>query len=159
MKKKSATPSAILPKLQALRQQGTLHPHPEKVTDPLFRENEFFDPHDGLQVKYEMVRRVLHEGGSVTQTAAAFGFSRPAFYQAQATFQAGGLARLMAHKRGPQRAHKLSEPALSFLDQLQTTEGRLPVRILLQRLQDQFGIRVHRRSLERAWNRRKKKRR
>jgi transposase len=159
VKKKPTAAPAIPPKLQALRLQGTLHPHPEKVTDPLFREHEFFDPHDGLQVKYEMVRRVLHEGGSVTQTAAAFGFSRPAFYQTQAAFQASGLVRLIPHKRGPQHAHKLSEETLSFLDQLQATEGRLPVRTLLQRLRAQFGIRVHRRSLERAWNRRKKKRR
>lgn len=159
MNKKPTTPSAIPPKLQALRQQGTLHLHPEKVTHPLFRENEFFDPHDGLQLKYEMVRQVLHAGGSVTQTAAAFGFSRPAFYQTQAAFQAGGLARLIPRKRGPQRPHKLSEQALSFLDQLQATKGPLPVRTLLQRLQAQFGIRVHRRSLERAWNRQKKKHR
>ena len=151
--------AAIPPKLQALRQEGTLHPHPEKVTHPLFRDHEFFDPHDGLQVKYEMVRQVLHAGQSVTQTAAAFGFSRPAYYQTQAAFQAGGLARLMPRKRGPQRAHKLSEQALSFLDQLQATEGPLPVRTRLQRLEAQLGIRVHRRSLERAWNRRKKKRR
>ncbi|WP_311044454.1 MULTISPECIES: hypothetical protein [unclassified Rhizobium] len=28
------------------------------VRDPKFRGSEFFDPHDAVQVKYEMLRRV-----------------------------------------------------------------------------------------------------
>jgi hypothetical protein len=44
---------------------------------------EFFDARDAAQVKYEMVRRVV-EGASVTATAAAFGYSRPAYYAAAA---------------------------------------------------------------------------
>ena len=43
-------------KHEALRKQGTLNPVPQAVTDPLFEDSEFFDPHDLLQVKYEMVR-------------------------------------------------------------------------------------------------------
>ena len=72
------------PKSQALQQQGCLHPHPEQVTDELFQTREFFDPRDLVQVKYEMLRRVESEGLPVSRSAAAFGFSRPSFYQAQA---------------------------------------------------------------------------
>jgi len=43
-------------KIKRLRQSGTLHPRPETVTDPLFQDLAFFDPHDLLQVRYEMVR-------------------------------------------------------------------------------------------------------
>ena len=50
------------PKTEALRQQGCLHPHPEKVTDEAFDANEFFDPRDLVQVKYEMLRRVRVDG-------------------------------------------------------------------------------------------------
>ena len=32
-----------------------------KVRDPKFQENEFFDPRDVVQVKYEMLRRVSIE--------------------------------------------------------------------------------------------------
>ena len=34
------------PKLQALREEGTLNPSPDEVHDPKFQDNEFFDPHD-----------------------------------------------------------------------------------------------------------------
>ncbi len=45
------------PKIEALRQQGSLNPHPEKVQDPLFATADFFDARDIVQVKYEMRRR------------------------------------------------------------------------------------------------------
>ena len=45
-------------KTDALLEEGTLNPAPEKVRDPKFRGSEFFDPHDAVQVKYEMLRRV-----------------------------------------------------------------------------------------------------
>lgn len=40
-------------KTDALLEQGTLNPTPEKVRDPKFQESEFFDPRDAVQVKYE----------------------------------------------------------------------------------------------------------
>ena len=49
-----------------LRQHGALHHFPDEVADPLFHENEFFDPLDLLQVKYEMLRRVRVDQWSVT---------------------------------------------------------------------------------------------
>src|SRR5262245_13680066 len=38
-------------KLEALREEGTSNPTPNDVHDPKFLENEFFDPHDIVQVK------------------------------------------------------------------------------------------------------------
>jgi hypothetical protein len=43
-------------KRDALKRHGTLNPHPDVVTDPLFQTGEFFDPGDLVQVKYEMLR-------------------------------------------------------------------------------------------------------
>src|SRR5262249_31138903 len=85
------------------------------VTDELFLTNEFFDARDLVQVKYEMLRRVQSDGQPVSRAAAAFGFSRPSFYQAQATFQQGGLPALIPHKRGPKQAHKLTSEVLAFV--------------------------------------------
>ena len=79
----------------ALRQQGTLNPRPRDVTHPLFQDSEFFDSRDLVQVKYEMLREVQVENRSVSQSAAAFGFSRPSFYQAQAAFARDGLSGLI----------------------------------------------------------------
>src|ERR1043165_5111318 len=79
------------PKIRALDEEGTLNPSPEKVGDPRFQGNEFFDPHDAVQVKYEMLRRVVVENVPVTTVAEQYGVSRPTFYQAKASFDEAGI--------------------------------------------------------------------
>ena len=143
------------PKSDALRQQGCLHPHPEKITDELFASGEFFDPHDLLQVKYEMLRRVRVDGHSVSQSAERFGLSRPSYYQAQKAYEKGGLPALLPKKPGPRQAHKLSEEVVEAL----TAEPALSPQELVQLVEERFGISVHRRSIERALARQEKKQR
>ena len=145
-------------KAEALRAQGALHPRPDAVRDPLFASHEFFDRRDLVQVKYEMLRRVDVEGQPVARTADAFGFSRPTFYQTQAAFQAQGIAGLVPRKRGPHGAHKVTDAVLTFVAAQRAEDPALTVRALLPRIHDRFGLDVHRRSLERAWHRREKKR-
>jgi transposase len=147
------------PKREALRAQGVLNPHPEAVHDPLFGEHPFFDARDLLQVKYEMLRRVEVDKASITQAAAAFGVSRPTFYQAQAAFAREGLTGLLPKKRGPRHAHKLDEAVLGFLEQARAEDGALRPGVLAERLREHFGLEVHPRSIERALRRREKKRR
>ena len=144
------------PKSLALRQQGCLNPHPEQVTDELFRTREFFDPRDLIQVKYEMLRRVETEGLPVNRSAAAFGFSRPSFYQAQASFQQGGLPALIPQKRGPKQAYKLTNGVLAFIREARQEDPSLRPTALVSRLQDRYGITVHPRSIERALTRSQK---
>ena len=60
------------------------------MRDPKFQDSEFFDPHDIVQVKYEMLRRVSVENASVTQSSEEYGVSRPTYYQAKADFDEGG---------------------------------------------------------------------
>ena len=145
------------PKDLALRQQGSLNLHPEGVTDELFLTNEFFDARDLVQVKYEMLRRVESDGQPVSRSAAAFGFSRPSFYQAQAAFQQGGLPALMPHKRGPREAHKLTAEVLAFVRQARQQDSSLRPADLAERVRDQYSITVHPRSIERALVRSQKK--
>jgi transposase len=146
-------------KLQLLRQQGALHPHPEAVTDALFQHHEFFDPHDGVQVKYEMLRRVQIDQAPVNQAAHAFGFSRPSFYQAQVAFAQQGLAGLLPQKRGPRRAHKLNTEVMEFIVDRRTAEPRLSLEELVRQVQERFDMTVHPRSIERRLARQEKKRR
>jgi transposase len=146
------------PKSEALRQRGCLNPHPEKVTDPQFSESTFFDARDLVQVKYEMVRRVETDGQTVSDSAAAFGFSRPSFYQAQSLLEAGGLAALVPQKPGPRRAHKLSPQVMSFIESLQSMDASLKAPEMALRIRDHFGLQVHPRSIERALARQEKKR-
>jgi transposase len=147
------------PKADALREQGCLHPHPEKVTDEAFVASAFFDRRDLLQVKYEMLRRVRVDGQSVSQSAAGFGLSRPSYYQAQAAYEAGGLPALLPKKPGPRRAHKLSEEVVTALREALADQPQLGPRELVELAEERFGISVHRRSIERALARQEKKRR
>lgn len=146
-------------KLAALRTTRTLNPHPEAVHDPAFiRGDPFFDAHDLLQVKYEMLRRVLLDGQPVTTTAAAFGFSRPSFYAALAAWQAGGLVALLPERPGPRTAHKLTPQIVSFLLEYQAQHPQVRSAELVQLLNDRFGLLVHPRSVERALARQRKNR-
>jgi Homeodomain-like domain len=79
-------------KREFLRQHGTLNPRPQDVTHELFRHSDFFDPHDLVQVKYEMLRHSRVDQKPIQQAAKSFGLSRPSFYQVQAAFQESGLA-------------------------------------------------------------------
>lgn len=136
---------------QALKAQGALHPHAERVSDPLFRESAFFDPHDIVQVKYEMLRRVRAEATSVSEAADTFGFSRPAFYQAREIFEREGLPGLLPRKRGPRGPHKLTDAILAVLAARKDEAGSpLPARELATQLQAEFGITAHPRSIERS---------
>jgi Helix-turn-helix domain len=146
------------PKIGALRQRGCLHPHPERVADPLFATADFFDARDRVQVKYEMVRRVRVDGQPVGHSARAFGFSRPSFYQAQAGLAHGGLAALVPQKPGPRRAHKLSPEVVDFLAHARADDPSLRSPELARRVRERFGRTVHPRSVERALARREKKR-
>ena len=78
-------------KADVLIDEGVLNPAADRVRDPKFREGEFFDPQDLVQVKYEMLRRVRVEETSVTDAAEEYGFSRPTYYQASAQFGAAGI--------------------------------------------------------------------
>jgi transposase len=120
------------------------------VRDQEFGSSEFFDARDLVQVKYEMVRRVRVDGAAVTRTAAAFGFSRPSFYQAAAAVDAHGLAGLVPARPGPRRAHKLTEQIVSFARQAREDDPALRSTELAELIGQRFGISVHPRSVERA---------
>jgi transposase len=145
-------------KRSALQKSGTLHPHPDAVTAPLFQNSDFFDPADLVQVKYEMLRRVLVDHGPVSQAVGEFGFSRPVFYQAQAAFQSAGLAGLVPRKRGPRQGHKLTPAVLDFVRQAQLDQPGWDAAKLAQSVHQRFGVLMHPRTLDRGLRRLKKNR-
>ena len=79
------------PKAARLKENDSLNLHPERVRAKQFHNGTFFDPRDLVQVKYEMLREVSHEGASKVQAAASYGLSRQAFYQALKAFTRGGI--------------------------------------------------------------------
>ncbi len=153
-----AKPPRPDPKQQSLRTQGVLHPHPEAVADELFRQYDFFDSRDLLQVKYEMLRRVQTEGYSVSAAATAYGLSRPSFYEARSAWQREGLAGLLPKKRGPRGGHKLTEEVVAFVHSARRNDASLTPQVLAKKVEARFGVQVHPRSVERALQRAEKKR-
>jgi transposase len=141
------------PKEEALSDSRALNPRPEAVIDAAFASSEFFDPRDLVQVRYEMVRRVRIDGESVSVSAANFGFSRPSWYAAASALDEGGLPGLLRTRPGPRRAHKLSGEIVAFLSAELEADPSLRSRELVERVEETFGVVVHRRSIERALER------
>jgi transposase len=138
------------PKVKALLEEGTLNATPEKVRDPKFQQNEFFDPRDVVQVKYEMLRRVSIEKVSVTHATEEYGVSRPTYYQSKANFDEGGVAGLVPRKRGPRGPHKLQGKALAFVEQQLVAGEPVRAREIAKQIREKFDLHIHPRTIERA---------
>src|SRR6202051_4906667 len=138
------------PKLAALRESGTVNPHAQDVQDPAFIGSDFFDSRDLVQVRYEMLRRVRTEGQAIAEAAARFGVSRPTFYKAQSDFDRQGLVGLLPAKRGPRRAHKITEEVMRLIEETRATDEGRSAQALVERIGERFGLVVHRRTVERA---------
>lgn len=154
-----ARPPQLTPKRQALQASGTINTHAEVVQDSAFVGSEFFDPHDLVQVRYEMLRRVSCEGVSITDAVARFGVTRPTFYKAQADFARAGLVGLLPAKRGPHGPHKITDEVRRFIEQSRQDDPQLDGPAMVERIHRHFGLTVHRRTVERALAPPKKKRR
>jgi transposase len=137
-------------KADALLEEGALNPTPEKVRDPKFRGSEFFDPHDAVQVKYEMLRRVSIDNASVTEVSDEYGVSRPTYYQTKANFDAAGIAGLVSKKPGPRGPHKIHSEILAFLQARLAPGEPVRARELARLIRSELGIEVHPRTIERA---------
>jgi transposase len=137
-------------KASALAEDGALNPAPEKVGDPKFQEDGFFDPRDVVQVKYEMLRRASVDKVSVSEVSVEYGVSRPTFYQAKADFEDAGIAGLVPRKRGPRGPHKIQSKVLAFLKAQVGPGEAIRARELTNLVRNEFGLDVHPRTIERA---------
>ena len=137
-------------KALALRRHGCLNGHPERVSDRRFVEEDFFDPRDMLQVKYEMVRAVRAEDLPIAHGAIRFGLSRPACYKAIKAFDENGLPGLLPERPGPRHPHKLTPKVVAFLSDAAARDPSLGMDELARMAREQLGVTLHRRSVQRA---------
>ncbi|MER8672312.1 helix-turn-helix domain-containing protein [Mesorhizobium sp. M1156] len=137
-------------KMDTLINEGTFNPSPEKVRDPKFRGSEFFDPHDVVQVKYEMLRRVSIDNASVTDASDEYGVSRPTYYQAKANFDTRGIAGLVPAKPGPRGPHKIDDKVLAFLQARLVPGQPVHARELAKLVRNELDIALHPRTIERV---------
>jgi len=63
---------------------------------------------------------------------------------------AAGLAGLVPARPGPRRAHKLTDEVVAFARERLTADPALRSTDLVELIGERFGVRVHRRSIERA---------
>src|SRR6266581_7693787 len=133
-------------RLRELTEAGLLHANPAAVVSPLFTAGaEFFLAADKVQVKYEMLRAHLADGRPVTDAAAAHGYSRAAFYLVLASFSQAGMSGLLDERRGRRGPVKLRPETLEFIRDAEAGPGQLA-----EQVADRFGVRLHRRTIERA---------
>jgi len=137
------------PKRQFLEEAGALNRHPDRVRARVFQAHRFFDPLDKVQVKYEMLRAHAVDGRSVVEVSEEYGFSRETYYTTVDAFEAGGVAWLADGKAGRPGLWKMTEEAVQWARELHRRQPRLSGREIAERLAVEFGIEVHRRTIER----------
>lgn len=133
---------------EALEASGLVHANPEAVTAGLFDGGApFFLAEDKVQVKYEMLRAHVVDGETVRSAAATHCYSRASFYLVAASFAETGMTGLLDERRGRRGPLKLGPEVLEFIT------GADPARSgaeLAEAVASQFGVSLHRRTVERA---------
>jgi transposase len=137
-------------KEEYLQDYGVLNPHPERIQDKLFLANEFFDPRDLLQVRYEMLRRHQIDKVSVLDTSKQFGVSRVTYYQVAGLYDHFGLIGLVPQKPGPKSPTKCTEEIIEFVIQQRSQQSDIPWKDLIHEIFVEFGVSLHRRTIERG---------
>ena len=122
----------------------------ERVEGAAFAAGQAAVVEDGGDLGVGMVRRLSVDGAPVTAAAAAFGYSRPSYYQAAAALAGSGLEGLVPARPGPRGGHKLTGEILTWAQEQLAADPALKPAALTGPIADQFGVRVHPRSVERA---------
>ena len=142
--------------MKALKASGSYNRHAAAVNSPLFMGNEYFDPHDLVQVKYEMLRAVTNNEMTVTDASKQFGFSRAAYYKIEKNYTASGVGGLFLQKTGPKSPIKATDEIMRFVDELVGKDPDITNDRIIEELQEQKGLSLHKRSLQRERSKKKR---
>lgn len=129
-------------KIDVLKKNGTYNSRYDRVVADVFRTGIFFDAHDLLQVKYEMLRAVETEGLTVTQAAQSYGFSRQGFYDVKAAFDKYGFQGLLPSKTGPKGANKFNTDCQLFVDNYISEHESYKLKDITSALLTEKGVQV-----------------
>ena len=88
-------------KIDSLKSSGSYNDRHREVTLNRFNNDDFYDPSDIVQVKYEMLRGVREHDLTVEEVSKQYGMSRTAYYNAKEAFEENGVLGLIPVKRGP----------------------------------------------------------
>lgn len=149
-------------KRRALKQARAFNLHSEQVRAVLFRTHPFFDSEDKAQVKYEMLRHREFEKAPLVEACHDFGFTRETYRHLLERFGSEGMSALFEKKRGRQQPLKVGETVRKWLWDEHQRNAELGADVLADRLDEQTGVRLSRRTVYRVLadtKERKKKRR
>jgi transposase len=133
-----------------LQDYGVLNSHPERIQDELFLSNEFFDARDLIQVRYEMIRRHQIDKVSVLDTSKRFGVSRVTYYQVAGLYDRFCLIGLVPQKPGPKSPSKCTEEIIEFVTYQRLQQPDITWEDLIHKVYEEFGVSLHRRTIERG---------
>jgi len=137
-------------KTKTLIESGSFNRNADSVRSPMFRSNPYFDPQDLVQVKYEMLRAVKTDELNVSDASQQFGFSRTAYYKIEKRFYDAGVDGLCAQKTGPKLPSKITPDIIEFVAQLKGDEPGIINDNIVERIREEKGVSIHKRSLQRV---------
>ena len=136
-------------KIEFLKKEGMINPKPERIIHPLFQTNDFFDPLDLPQVRYEMLRMARIDGHSVAEACQLFGFSREYFYRLEHDFMSRGYIGLLCSPRGRRPLIALNQEIINFIIHRKMSDPRLTGEDLRKELETVYQVECSRRTVER----------
>ncbi len=136
-------------KRRNLERVGLLYAGAERVDEALFhRYPDFFDPHDALQVRYEMIRSHEIDKQSVVTICRRFGISRQTFYNFKDRFEREGTAGLLWKKPGPKGPSKLTPEVTRFVEEQLVGRVTVTASEIGTELKQELGVVLHPRTIE-----------
>jgi transposase len=138
-------------KRKHLEDAGLLNANAQRIREHLFNQYpEFFDAHDLLQVRYEMLRAHLVDGNKIAGLCSRFGVSRQTFYNLLEKFSEHGSAGLLARKPGPTGPSKLTPKILAYAREQMQKEREVSGAALAAGIQTKFAVAIHKRTIEKV---------
>jgi len=138
-----------LTKQDILLENGTFNRNYSKVTEQRFVDDDFYDPKDLAQVKYEMLRAVRESQENVEEITVRFGFSRAGFYKIKKSFEKEGISAFVSNKTGPRNAWKLTKDNQRFIDNYILDNPDASTGDIATVLQAERGLEISKRTVER----------
>ena len=122
--------------------------HKSKTVHSELFQSDFFNPNDRIQTKYEMLRAHCHEGRFIVRVCREFGYSRESFYKALDAFQKEGLAGLADKHKGKIKPDKVTPEIIGYVIYQRAKFG-LSGAGIAKKILDEYGLKLHKRTVER----------
>jgi len=136
-------------KIEFLKNEGLLNPKPQAISSPEFHGQEFFDPLDLPQVRYEMLRAARVGIRSVAEVCRQFGFSREYFYQLERAFNRRGYAALVSTRTGRRPILTLNQEMIAFIIHRKVELPSISGEQLRQEISQRYKVSCSSRTVER----------